>query len=506
MSTEAPLRAALYCRISEDPRDLQAGVDRQKADCRAYAERQGWTVVDTFIDNDTSAYRAKKRNDYHRLIDAVKSHQFDVVVGYHSSRWHRDVMEYFQFVELLKKTGIGWHTAMEGEIRFNSATDEATSSVRAVFNQLESALKSERIKRQKLDAALAGEHNGGIRCYGYNPDGMTIREDEAAEIKRLADAVICGQSLRSLALEMNERGVPTVKGGRWASSHLRSMLLRPRLAGLREHRGKIVAKGQWPAIIDKETHEAVKAVLEDPRRRSGGSGRRGPVPTSLGTGLYVCAVCGEPRLRLGRSNARRAVYKCGNIDTSQKQGHVTRVADKLDAYVEGALLELISRPGVVEAMCAVVDTDDAELAALRTEQITIRPRLNKAATRYAAGDIDDEQFGIVSKTLRDRDNAITAILTAANMRSPLDVVLGAESVEQVWDDVLTLGQKRAILGEVLTVTVLPTTSGGRAPDGSYFNTDAVSVELSERARPVLGDKASYSRYRDGQRARRHARR
>ena len=61
-------------------------------------------------------------------------------------------MEYFQFVELLKKTGIAWHTAMEisscrsvfsprtrrgtvqnpgpleGEIRFSSATDEATSS------------------------------------------------------------------------------------------------------------------------------------------------------------------------------------------------------------------------------------------------------------------------------------------------------------------------------------------------------------------------------------------
>ena len=75
---------------------------------------------------------------------------------------------------------------------------------------------------------------------------MTVREDEAAEIRRLAHAVICGQSLRSLALELNERGVPTVKGKRWASSHLRSMLLRPRLAGLRQHRGKIVAKGSGP--------------------------------------------------------------------------------------------------------------------------------------------------------------------------------------------------------------------------------------------------------------------
>jgi hypothetical protein len=36
--------------------------------------------------------------------------------------------------------------------------------------------------------------------------------------------------------------------------------------------------------------------------------------------------------------------------------------------------------------------------------------------------------------------------------------------------------------EVLKVTVLPAPGGGRAPDGSYFNADAVRVELTERAR------------------------
>jgi hypothetical protein len=80
--------------------------------------------------------------------------------------------------------------------------------------------------------------------------------------------------------------------------------------------------------------------------------------------------------------------------------------------------------------------------------------------------------------LRDRDKEITAMLTAANRRSPLDVLLGAESVEQMWHDVLTLGQQRAILAEVLTVTVQPTTGGGRAPDGSYFNAASVDIAVS----------------------------
>lgn len=252
----------------------------------------------------------------------------------------------------------------------------------------------------------------------------------------------------------------TVTGKRWTCAHVRCTLVRSRLAGLREHHGKIIGKAAWPPILDRATWEACKAVLEDPARCSGGSGRRGRVPTSLGTGIYVCGQCHQPRLRLGRSNGRRPVYKCGNAEAGTG-AHVTRVADNLDAYVEGALLEVLSRPGAVEAMCAVVDTDDAELAALSREQATIRPRLNKAAKRYEAGEIDDEQLAIISKGLRQRDSEITAILTAARMRSPLDVLLDAESIPDIWDNELTMGQKRAILAEMLTVTVNPAPGGGR---------------------------------------------
>jgi hypothetical protein len=71
------------------------------------------------------------------------------------------------------------------------------------------------------------------------------------------------------------------------------------------------------------------------------------------------------------------------------------------------------------------------------------------------------------------------------MRSPLDVLLGAESIADMWDTVLTMGQKRAILSEVLVVTVKSAPGGGRAPDGSYFNTDSIDIVLTEQARARL---------------------
>ena len=486
MSTYTPLKTGIYLRISED-RHNGAGVERQEKECRELAARLGWPVADVFTDNDISAssFSRKIRTDYQRLVEAIQAGRIDSVITWHSDRMFRRPDEHEQYIKLCQTHDINNAAVRVGDIDYDTPSGRFNARMQINMAAYESEHKAERLQSKHRQIAEAGGWKGGIRPFGYEPDGMTVRESEAAEVRRIANAVIRGQSLRSLAVELNSRGIKTVTGRKpWTSAHLRSMLMHARVAGLREHRGRIVCDAAWPAILERHTWEAMKDVLADPKRRTGGSGRRGRVPTSLGTSMYLCGQCHEPRLRLGRSNGRRPVYKCGNAEVSSG-AHVSRVADKLDAYVEGALLEIISRPAAVEAMCAVIDSDDTELAKLSQEQATIRPRLNKAAMRYEAGDIDDEQLSIISKGLHARNAEITSILSAAQMRSPLDVLLGVESVERIWDEHLTMGQKRAILAEVLTVTVLPATGGGRAPDGSYFNSDSVHIELTDRARARL---------------------
>jgi len=487
VSAYTPLRTGIYLRISED-RNAGAGVERQQKECRELATRLGWPVADVFTDNDISAssFSRKIRTDYQRLVEAIKVGRIDSVITWHSDRMFRRPDEHEHYIKLCQTHDIHNAAVRVGDIDYDTPSGRFNARMQINMAAYESEHKAERLQSKHREIAEAGGWKGGIRPFGYEPDGMTVREAEAAEVQRIANAIIRGQSLRSLAIELNSRGITTVTGKSWTSAHLRSMLMHARLAGLREHHGRIVCEAAWPAILERHTWEAMKDVLADPKRCTGGGGRRGRVPTCLGTAIYYCGVCNQPRLRLGRSNGRRPVYRCGNMDMNNEVGHVSRVADKLDAYVEGALLEIISRPGAVEAMCAVIDTDDTELAKLSQEQATIRPRLNKAAQRYEAGDIDDEQLAIISKGLHARNAEITAILSAAKMRSPLDVLLGAESGERIWDEQLTMGQKRAILAEVLTVTVLPG-GNGRAPDGSYFNTDTVRIELTDRAQARLGD-------------------
>src|SRR4029453_14556301 len=56
-----PPRAAIYCRISRDPRGDLLGVQRQAPPCRALCERLGWEVVEVYTDDDLSAYTGKHR-------------------------------------------------------------------------------------------------------------------------------------------------------------------------------------------------------------------------------------------------------------------------------------------------------------------------------------------------------------------------------------------------------------------------------------------------------------
>jgi hypothetical protein len=66
------------------------------------------------------------------------------------------------------------------------------------------------------------------------------------EVRRIAAAIVKGVSMRSLARELNIRGSSTITGNRpWSQGHLGSVMLSPRLAGLRVHgeRDKVTGRG-----------------------------------------------------------------------------------------------------------------------------------------------------------------------------------------------------------------------------------------------------------------------
>ena len=477
--TEPP-RAAIYTRISKDKTGQRASVERQERECRELADRLEWQVADVYIDNDISAYSGKRRPDYERLLADIENGAINAVIAWHPDRLHRSPKELERYIDACEQHHVQNHTKQTGIWDLSTPSGRMTARVVGSAARYESEHKSERVKAAKVVNAKEGKILGGGRTWGYEVGGV-VREDEAAEIRKAAEALVCGVSLRQICKGLNGRGVPTVTGKLWTSGHLGRALKRPRLAGLSVHRGVVVGTGQWTPILDAATYEAVVAILNDPARCTGGSGRRGPIPSALGTGLYVCSACGQPRMRIGRSNGRQPTYRCGGMDLPgvDDMKHMTRAAEPLDLYVASAIIRRLSHPNVIEAAVAAIEAGEAiDTKALRAEQAEIMVSMDNTAALLESATITPALVTQMTKAtaeLAARSEEISRELARTGTRSALRDLLGVDDIGAAWEQ-MEMGTRRAILSETVTVTILPARSG-RMPNGSYFDDEAIDLDF-----------------------------
>ncbi|MBF6460281.1 recombinase family protein [Nocardia puris] len=483
------LRVALYLRISQDRSGEGLGVARQEGDCRKLAEqiaaRRGAVAhIEVFTDNDTSAYSGKKRKEYERMCEAIGRGEIDLVISWHPDRLHRSPLELEYFISLIQEQAIMVHTVQAGERDLTTDNGRMVARIEGAVARQESERKSARIKAARVQQAMAGKFHGGNRPYGYEPDGVTIREDEAREIVRMYEQVVAGVSLRQIVRDLNERGVPTAKTrGPWTSVAVGGVIKNPRNVGHSVHNGEVVAKAQWPALVSEETWQAAVGVLTNPARKTS----PGNTPRWLGSGLYLCGVCGRAELRAGvAGSGRKPVYRCRSRETTG-QGHVSRDAHQLDALVEETVVARLELPDAIAQLSAGHGEGGEDVAALRLEQAALRQRLDSLAEMFAAGEIDTRQLATASATLKAKISEIDMSLASLGMRSPLAELEGKDNIRAAWfgtkedrSDGLSLGSRRAIVDMLLTVTVLPGPKG-RPVGGRSFKPEYVGLEWKRTA-------------------------
>jgi site-specific DNA recombinase len=470
------IRAGIYVRISQDRDGSRLGIERQEQDCQALASRLGWEVRKVYTDNDISAYSGKRRPQYQELLDDIQAGTLDAVVAWHPDRLHRSPVELETYIDLSEKFAIQTNTVQAGTWDLSTPSGRAVARTLGAWARYESEHKGQRIRRARQQQAKAGGWHGGIRPYGFEKDGVTIRPAEAAEIAKATEAVVSGVSLRSLVRDLNERGIPTATGrGPWTSVALKDTIMRPRTAGLSSYRGDIVGPANWPAIVAEDTWRAACAILSDPSRRTNGG--RGGTVRWLGSGLYVCGVCSQPQLRVGSGGSvKRHTYRCGNREIRDGGGHVTREAPSLDSYVEEVIIARLSEPGLLEKL--VKADADHDTSGLRLELVAVRERQDELAALFAAGTINARQLATGTAKLTAKEDELTKAVAAAGRRNPLQIVAGAKDLRALWfgiredrSDGLSLGQRRAILDALLTVTVLS------APRRRFYHFDKDYVHI-----------------------------
>lgn len=464
-----PTRAIIYCRISRDREGAGLGVERQLEDCRALAEQLGLDIVEIYEDNDLSAYSGKPRPGYLALLQDLRDGRANVVLAWHTDRLHRSPAELEQYIDVCEPKGVQTRTVKAGHLDLSTATGRMIARQLGVQARYEVERMVERQKRARDQMAKMGKHFGGRRPFGWEVDGMTPIDFEFECIREAAKAVLAGASSNSIAEGWRARGVKTSTGVDWIRGEVSSMLLRPRNAGIVVHRGELVGEAQWPAPLDEATWRSVVAILSDPSRRTTpGGGRK-----HLGSGLYVCGVCGltvssaTANSRSAGSETRYwAAYRC------KSRKHLSRQANLLDDYVQLLVIERISRPDAAELLVQREDPVDVRQA--QTDIREARQTLDELASALGSRTMDMRSYQIAAEIARKDLSAAEGVLAKAVKLNPIAGLVGVEDPETAWNR-LDLSRKRAVISYLMTVTLLPARKG-RQKGGGYWDAESVCVE------------------------------
>jgi site-specific DNA recombinase len=381
------LRCAVYARRSTEEHQA-ASIEVQTEEARRYCVQQGGTLRSEHVYSDSGVSRAefKKRPGLLRLLNAADAKAFDVVIVRDESRLGGDTFRAGIIIQDLVESGIRlFYYYSDEEVLVERAVDKFMIAARNFGAELEREKIMQRTHEHLLTKARRGLNVGG-RVYGYDNNEVkegerrvrveyAINEAQAKIVREIFQRYADGEGLRTLAKDLNARGVEPPKAGRrgtgsWSYSSIREMVRRERYRGMLiwGRRAKAYRcgtkvrlarpKADWITVEAPELRiieDSLWAAVQDrngARERLSGTSRRGPAPRYFLSGLGRCTTCGGPikvaNAKVSYANVR--VYGCGwhrDRGAAACPNGLRRPVDAVDAAVAAWLREKVLTERVI---------------------------------------------------------------------------------------------------------------------------------------------------------------
>jgi len=433
----------IYARISSDREGDQLGVRRQIEDCKRLAADRGWIVADLYVDDDISASSGKRRPEYERLLVDLRSGRIQGIVVWHLDRLHRQPRDLEAFIDLCDAAKIETLACVTGQIDLGSHVGRLMARMLGSVAKYETDHNRERIARKHAELADAGKPSGGgSRPFGYEEDKVTIRASEAVVVRDIARRFLAGESIKSISADLIERGITGANGGRWEPNAVRRLLNSPRIGGMREHKGEIVAEAVWPGIISKAESARIRAILADPDRNTHRHGRR-----YLLRRLLRCGQCGEYLHSRPRNDGKRR-YVCAKGPGFAGCGHCYINADEVEMWTVEAAFRRLDTPELANAL-AEVNAEDPEAERWQEEVDQAQEQLDELSAMWAAREITRGEYMTARGPIEERRTAARKRLATASRVTVLDGWVGnSADLREAWET-LDMTRQHAIISAVL---------------------------------------------------------
>ncbi|MGB9887688.1 MAG: recombinase family protein [Moorellales bacterium] len=357
------MRAAIYARVSSEEQVGNYSISVQLEAARQVAQARGYEVVGEYVDEGWSG-ALLDRPALARLMADCRAGLVDVIVVYRIDRFFRDARHLLNTMKELEALGVKFVSATEP---FDTATPMGRYLVGqfGLIAEFERTTMLERCRAGRVKRARAGKWFGTAPLgYEYDPaTGELVVNPAEAEVVRLAFELYVqpGQSLGTVAAQLNARGLRTKKGRRWSDDAIHDLLTRRLYTGRTVvNVGGAEIPFEAPALVPEELFGRAQELLKE-RGLFAAYTPRGGAHYFVLAGLVKCGVCGSAMsagtAKSGRQKTKYLYYyRCwrgrnwarrkGREDWKECGMGWVR-AERLEEAVWNAVAELIADPAKV---------------------------------------------------------------------------------------------------------------------------------------------------------------
>src|SRR5699024_7292865 len=209
------------------------GILQQLEDCRVEAQRRGWTVIDTYPDDDVSGTKARgEKTQWARMLADFDAGKFEAVLANDVDRLTRSLTDVLELRPPKRDVRV---LTVRGGI--DTHEDDTTLKLLVVLAEREVRLKTIRSARYAKERRAKGHPPAGraacasawARAAARDESGTRVRldQDEAAIVKRIFREFPAPAPPVQITRDLDRQGLRTRGGFRWHTPTRRRILSIP---------------------------------------------------------------------------------------------------------------------------------------------------------------------------------------------------------------------------------------------------------------------------------------
>jgi len=261
-------KAVCYLRYSPGPDQDENSIIGQRNDIMEYAEREGYTVIDEYIDRAKSGKNDKNRADFLQMIADSEQGSFQYVIVWQLDRFARSRADSAIYRGILEKNGVRLLSIKEN-ISDNSS-GIILQGVLETLAEYYSYELSEKIRRGYATKAAQCIYLGGTIPLGYYVDkGRKFQIDETKSpfVVTAFDMYANSKTIREINEYLNANNIKSMRGNSFTKNSLSAFFNNRAYIGEYKFGSTIVPNGM-PRIIDDDTFERVQKKMGEKKQAS----------------------------------------------------------------------------------------------------------------------------------------------------------------------------------------------------------------------------------------------